>query len=210
MPPRPAAVHHTSPPKSWPPSQATFLIRPCLSPTFPPSLLPFLYHPPKPSPVTFAPHPVPHPAQVTIKKLSDPSHPASGQYGLFARTKLRGGTLVIPYLGLIHAACEGEAAEHEDSDYDLSLVRIPASHPLNPKPGKHISIGVDAALAGNAGRFVNDYRGVQSGPNAEFRVGQGGAGEVRMEIWTLKCGISKGEEVLVSYGKGWWAARRGA
>jgi hypothetical protein len=38
--------------------------------------------------------------------------------------------------------------------------------------------------------------------------GQGENGELRMEIWALKNGIGKGEEVLVSYGKGWWGARK--
>ena len=155
------------------------------------------------------PQAIPHPAHVQIKKIADPTHPADGQYGLFAKKKLDGNLLVIPYLGVIHATLEGQADDHEESDYDLSLIRISASHPLNPRPGKHISIGIDASHAGNAGRFVNDYRGIRSVPNAEFRLGKGESGELRMEIWTFKCGIAKNDEVLVSYGKGWWGARKG-
>ena len=98
--------------------------------------------------------------------------------------------------------------EHKDSDYDLSLLRLSASDPRNPFPGLHVSIGVDAAQCGNAARFVNDYRGIGSAPNAEFRQGKGEGGELRMELWSLKGGIPKGEEILVSYGKGWWGARR--
>ncbi|WWC61852.1 uncharacterized protein I303_104437 [Kwoniella dejecticola CBS 10117] len=117
--------------------------------------------------------------------------------------------------------------EHEDSDYDLSLLRISASEITNPFPGYHISIGIDAAHMGNAARFVNDYRGINDsgGPNAEFRLGKGENGELQMEIWSLPLklnkknrgnqvtaaaaatGISKGDEILVSYGKGWWGAR---
>lgn len=122
--------------------------------------------------------------------------------------------MVIPYLGIIHADVVSEDAEevrkdsaHAESDYDLSLLRLSASDVRNPLPG-HVSIGVDAASAGNAARFVNDYRGVAARPNAEFRIGRGEAGELRMEVWALKGGIAKGDEVLVSYGKGWWGARK--
>ncbi|ORY34001.1 hypothetical protein BCR39DRAFT_449227, partial [Naematelia encephala] len=152
-----------------------------------------------------------------IKKISTTSHPAHGQNGLFTKRKYIGNELIVPYIGIIHAALtsanidsmtEEVRDEHTDSDYDISLLRISASDPSNPFPGQHVSIGVDAATAGNAGRFVNDFRGIASAPNAEFRLGKGGTGELRMEIWSLKQGIPKGEEVLVSYGKGWWGARR--
>jgi hypothetical protein len=39
---------------------------------------------------------------------------------------------------------------------------------------------------GNAARFVNDYRGIGGAPNAEFKLGRGEGGELRMEIWALK------------------------
>lgn len=97
--------------------------------------------------------------------------------------------------------------DHTESDYDLSLLRISAADSRNPFPEYHLSIGVDAAVSGNAARFVNDYRGIGSAPNAEFRLGTGEGGELRMEIWSLKCGIAKGDEILVSYGKSWWGAR---
>jgi hypothetical protein len=34
-------------------------------------------------------------------------------------------------------------------------------------------------------------------------------GELRMGIWSATTEIKKGEEILVSYGKGWWKARDG-
>lgn len=127
----------------------------------------------------------------------------------------------MPYLGVIHASYIledlsltvdlpglGNVDQHAESDYDLSLLRISASDPKNPFPGAHISIGVDADKSGNAGRMVNDYRGVAGQPNAEFKVGKGPGGDMRMELWSLKDGVKKGDEVLVSYGKGWWAGRR--
>jgi hypothetical protein len=120
----------------------------------------------------------------------------------------------MPYLGVIHHTLtpidqEDPVEDEEESDYDLSLLRIPGHDTMNPFPGYHISIGVDAAKYGNAGRFVNDYRGIGTCANAEFRVGRGEGGELRMEIWSLKAGVGKGEEILVSYGKAWWAGRSG-
>ncbi|WVQ82151.1 hypothetical protein IAT38_004279 [Cryptococcus sp. DSM 104549] len=208
MPPRQG--HDAPPPPHWPES-ITFLTKPRLSPTFPSSLIPLVS-----TTSTFTPHPVKHPTTVHIKKIAEESHPANGQFGLFAKQKIKENELVIPYLGVVHATLapeDGSAPtpdEHSESDYDLSLLRLSSSDPRNPFPGSHISIGVDAARSGNAGRFVNDFRGVKpSGPNAEFRVGRGEGGEMRMEIWSLKGGVGKGDEVVVSYGKGWWGARTG-
>lgn len=198
-----------TPPIVWP-REITYLTKPRLSPTFPTSLLPFLYDPPNHQPPKSPCPPVRHPAHAQIRKITDTAHPATGQSGLFARKKLAGGTLITPYSGVIHATIEEEVDEHEDSDYDLCLIRVSASHPRNPYPGRHVSIGIDAAKAGNAGRFVNDYRGIGPAPNAEFRVSKDASGHLVMEIWTLKTGLAKGEEVLVSYGKGWWGARNGS
>ncbi|ODN82163.1 hypothetical protein L202_02457 [Cryptococcus amylolentus CBS 6039] len=207
----PAKGNDTAPPPHWP-SNVIYLTKPRLSPRFPPALLPLL----APS-SSFAPRPAKQLASVQIKVITQAGHPANGQFGLFAKQKIKENELVLPYLGVIHVTYTPEDGseslvtdDHSDSDYDLSLLRISASDPRNPFPGQHISIGVDAAHAGNGGRFVNDFRGVKpSGPNAEFRVGKGEAGELRMEIWSLKGGIGKGEELLVSYGKGWWGARQG-
>jgi hypothetical protein len=97
----------------------------------------------------------------------------------------------------------------ETSDYDLSLDR-------------ESGIGVDASKMGNEARFMNDYRGVAAGPNAEFRdvlVDVGfGIVEKRMGIFVLSTGksgkrakgIERGEEILVNYGKGFWAERQPA
>jgi hypothetical protein len=130
--------------------------------------------------------------------------------------------MIIPYLGVIHHTLtlvsngtntdnDSTSANQEsesESDYDLSLLRLSYADPRNPFPGSHISIGVDAAQMGNAARFVNDFRGIGTAPNAEFKVGRGEGGELRMEIWALKAGVGKGEEVLVSYGKSWWGSRK--
>jgi hypothetical protein len=197
-----------------------YLTRPRLSPSFPPELVPVLLPPSQ----KFAPRPTPHPASLAIKTVTTPGHPAHGQRSLVARKRLEPKTPLIPYLGIVHAdftdaagrrvdrGGREAASAHEESDYDLSLVRLSASDVRNPFGEKregealHVSVGVDAARAGNAARFVNDFRGVAAAPNAEFRLGRGEGGEARMEVWSTRR-IEKGDEVLVSYGKGWWGAR---
>ncbi|KAF2012045.1 hypothetical protein BU24DRAFT_485337 [Aaosphaeria arxii CBS 175.79] len=120
---------------------------------------------------------------VRITKISNPSHPAHGQ-------------------SYVHDANDLD----EKSDYDLSLDR-------------DFGVGVDASNMGNEARFINDYRGVSTGPNAEFRdvyfdIG-GGKIEKRIGVFVLTAGksgkrakgVPKGQEILISYGKGFWTER---
>jgi len=72
-------------------------------------------------------------------------------------------------------------------------------------PGE--SVGVDATIMGNEARFVNDYRGIRPKPNAQFADRWAVGGDLRMGIWSLAEGIGKGDEIVASYGKAWWAAR---
>ena len=60
---------------------------------------------------------------------------------------------------------------------------------------------------GNEARFINDYRGVAAKPNALFEERRNAAGELCMAVWSGKEEIKKGQEILVSYGKGFWQAR---
>lgn len=142
-------------------------------------------------------------AKVKVTPITAGSHPASGQYGLFAAEHLPPDTLVVTYIGYVHPAEETD----KTSDYDLSIDR-------------ELGIGVDAARMGNEARFVNDYRGVASAPNAEFRDVwlelAKSKHEKRLGIFVLSAGkagrrsqgIRKGEEILVSYGKGFWTERQ--
>ncbi|KAF2147272.1 uncharacterized protein K452DRAFT_304140 [Aplosporella prunicola CBS 121167] len=139
-----------------------------------------------------------------ITKIGNPSHPANGQSGLFAAQHLPPDTFIILYLGLFHTREDADP----DSDYDLSLDR-------------ELGVGIDATRMGNEARFINDYRGVgPPGPNAEFRevwidAGRGKM-ERRMGVFVLSAGksgkrakgIAKGDEILVSYGKGFWSERQ--
>ncbi|CAI4215450.1 unnamed protein product [Parascedosporium putredinis] len=164
-------------------------------------------------------------SNIRITPISDPSHPANGQSGLFANKALKPGTFILLYLGNVHPETDVEAKE---SDYDLWLDR-------------DAGIAVDASRSGNEARFVNDYRGVKDRPNAEFREvwsarhqercmavfvlperknsratkkpaagkasSAGAAGKASASSGAGAAGILKGEEILVSYGKGFWGAR---
>jgi hypothetical protein len=124
----------------------------------------------------------------TIRPITKTLHPARGQRGLFASKKIPAKTYILDYLGEVH--CD----DRPESDYDISLYRFQDG----------VSVGVDAATMGNESRFINDYRGVRERPNAEFRDRRAGTGELRMSIWSTET-IQRGEEVLVTYGKAWWA-----
>ncbi|KAB8346327.1 hypothetical protein FH972_023371 [Carpinus fangiana] len=135
---------------------------------------------------------------VKIAPVADPAHPACGQHGLFAARHLPPDSFVLHYLGFVHGPDDADT----NSDYDNSLDR-------------ELAIGVDGTHAGNEARFINDYRGVGGGPNAEFRdcwveLPGGQQVEKRIGVYVLAAGksgkrakgIGKGDEILVSYGKG--------
>ncbi|KAI6091467.1 hypothetical protein F4821DRAFT_226154 [Hypoxylon rubiginosum] len=140
---------------------------------------------------------------VRIALIHNPSHPANGQAGLFATKCLPPGALVLPYYGQVHHSSN---VAHEQSDYDLWLDR-------------DVDLAVDAEKAGNEARFVNDFRGVSTRPNCEFReCWDLRRGERSIAVFVLPAGkntnkklvagVRKGEELLVSYGKGFWGKRR--
>jgi hypothetical protein len=126
---------------------------------------------------------------VAIRAISSQSHPACGQHGLFATKKIPPRTWILDYIGEVHC-------EDRDSDYDISLYRSQDG----------VSVGVDASVCGNEARFINDYRGIRSHPNAIFAERKA-SGELRMSVWSGSAVIGKGEEILVSYGKSWWRSR---
>ncbi|KAK7967087.1 uncharacterized protein PG986_001364 [Apiospora aurea] len=147
-------------------------------------------------------------ALVKITAITQPSHPAHGQAGLCATRNLAPGSLIIPYFGVVHSdsALPQHKLEHEKSDYDLRIDR-------------DAQLAVDAAKAGNEARFVNDYRGIRDRPNAEFReCWDLRFKEKSMAVFVLPAGknaarkgeggITKGEEICVSYGKGFWGNRK--
>ncbi|KAI0702446.1 hypothetical protein BC835DRAFT_1500853 [Cytidiella melzeri] len=129
---------------------------------------------------------------VVIMQIQQDDHPAKGQLGLFAAKKIPPRSYIIDYAGEVH--CD----DRPDSDYDLSLLRSQDGH----------NVGVDASKMGNESRFINDYRGVAERPNVQFRESLNETGELCMSIWSGNEAIKKGDELVVSYGKGFWKARR--
>jgi hypothetical protein len=146
---------------------------------------------------------------VRITAITSPAHPACGQSGLFASRDLKPGIFILQYLGEIHAALPSlnnnnpALDPHANSDYDVSLDR-------------EQGIAIDADRKGNEARFINDYRGIAERPNAEFKeVWDDKRKERGMGVWVLGegrsgkgRGLRKGEEILVSYGRGFWGARK--
>ncbi|KAI8925632.1 hypothetical protein BC831DRAFT_381158, partial [Entophlyctis helioformis] len=125
---------------------------------------------------------------VRIVKVTDPSHPAVGQRSLHALATIGPGTHILTYIGIVRP----EASASTTSDYIINL-----GHGLS----------IDAEIAGNEARFFNDYRGIGVRPNARFEVFRDAAsGVVGMGVVST-CKIAKGQEVLVSYGKGFWKGR---
>ena len=129
---------------------------------------------------------------VSIRKIIDSSHPACGQHGLFANRKIAANTHIIDYVGFV----EIEANESKTSDYIIHFVD---------------ALSCDAEHIGNEARFINDYRNINDqGPNVKFlnyKSDKGRHATLRLGVFSCSKPIKKGQELLVSYGKGFWKAR---
>ncbi|KAK7694332.1 hypothetical protein QCA50_001515 [Cerrena zonata] len=181
----PKATNDPTTPSHWP-QGLRYLTEPCYHPSVPVSLQTVL----RPSSNRSSISANRSPSLVAIRPIKDSSHPAFGQCGLFAAKKIPPKTHILDYLGEVH--CD----DRPDSDYDLSLYRT-----------QDLSVGVDASQMGNEGRFINDFRGVKTKPNAIFEERRTSANELCMSVWSGADPIKKGDEILVSYGKSWWKER---
>ncbi|KAH0529402.1 hypothetical protein TsFJ059_004153 [Trichoderma semiorbis] len=138
---------------------------------------------PASSPATETPCP-----RVKIQAITDRNHPAYGQFGLFAAQNIAPGELILAYLGRLH----GRATTSEESDYDLWLDR-------------EMDVAVDAAGEGNEGRWGEVCVGVWAVGGGSGKAKEDGKKKTKKKS---EGGIKKGEEILVSYGKGFWEERR--
>lgn len=139
-------------------------------------------------------------ALVKAGRITDPQHPAFGQCGLFAAKKLLPGQFVLDYRGVV------TRSQHESktSDYTLAFV----------EDGPEL-LTLDAESAGNEARFINDFRGcppqqpgVPSRANVRFQARTDARGVRHMGVYVLNgVTVAKGQELLLSYGKGYWIAR---
>ncbi len=196
-------------PKNWP-STLPYLKSPVHAKDITPAHLAILRRRPTDADVNHIPvvrtaqTPTPNGNLVKILPIRNPTHPAHEQAGLFAAQDLEAGTFVLAYLGRVHTSASTDAA----SDYDIWL-------------DHEADVAVDASGQGNEARFVNDFRGVAERANAEFRtVWCERWGQLCVGVWVIGGrgkkksgtggggGIKKGEEILVSYGKGFWDGRK--
>lgn len=144
---------------------------------------------------------------LSIDCIKTAAHPAFRQQGLFAMQDLGPSTLICLYLGYVHTDMKNDT--DPCSDYDVVFDR-------------DLKLSIDARKCGNEARMVNDYRGIAASPNAEFRDclvsvpcskrASGVKWERRLGIFVLPAGtkstgIRAGEEILISYGKGYWDSR---
>ncbi len=122
--------------------------------------------------------------KVQITKVP-PEHPAFPAFGLYALQNIPKHQLILDYKGIV----KPEELESKTSDYILHFDDI---------------YSIDAEFAGNEGRFVNDYRGIGK-PNVKFELYRYQQ-KVHMGIFST-VNIPKGQELLVTYGKGFWKER---
>lgn len=137
-------------------------------------------------------------SKVKIKKIMDKGHPAFGQCGLFAAENLPADSFILDYVGQV--VLDSQASQ--TSDYTMSFIK--------GLSGNIQDLAIDAEKVGNEARFINDFRGIAQEPNAKFENYRNTLGKVCVGVWVLKRAgkIKKGDEITVSYGKGFWANRR--
>ena len=123
-----------------------------------------------------------------ILEIIDKNHPAFGQHGLFAVKKIQAKSWICDYIGFI----ENKKNESQTSDYILHFID---------------DLSIDAEYKGNEARFINDYRGIAQRPNAQFQTYWHDHG-LRMGVFAMSQPIRANCEIIVSYGKGFWKARK--
>jgi hypothetical protein len=121
-----------------------------------------------------------------VKIVENPAHPAFAQYGLYSKKRIPPKTWIVDYLGYV------TMQPNPNSDYVLKFTE---------------ELSIDAETIGNEARMVNDFRGIESKPNAEFILYfDSNSQNLRIGVFSLleiKCNV----EILVTYGKGFWKNR---
>eukprot|EP00466_Bigelowiella_natans_P019624 jgi/Bigna1/144574/aug1.89_g19282 len=124
---------------------------------------------------------------VRIRVIEDENHPAYRQRGLFAAGTIKPRTHIIDYVGKILP----ESKESQTSDYIIAFTE---------------NLSIDAEKHGNESRFINDFRGTGGKQNVKFDTYESQEG-TRLGVFSMKEPVRKGEELLVTYGRGFWKAR---
>lgn len=139
--------------------------------------------------------------RVYFKRITDTNHPACGEYGLYCALPNGAppGTWLLDYVGHVTL---GENQDKQ-SDYVSDF-------------GEHSELACDANTYGNEARFLNDFRNTGKYPNVEFNFRRDQHGELRQGVYVKLAkdskvegfnGVRQHEELLVSYGKGYWRSR---
>ena len=193
-------------PKNWP-KEIEFLTTNKLHPSLQGQPLPNLSSLPPPILLSIHKQQSPLPPispHVSIRKITDESHPAYGESGLFASKSLPPKSLLLTYTGLLSPSKLASTT----SNYTLSF--LSRSH--NNTNSHNFSLTIDAEYMGNESRFLNDYRGIGEskggGPNVGFEEYWCSTScSLQMGIFVLSRKIEKNQEILINYGKGFWKSR---
>ena len=129
--------------------------------------------------------------RVYFKKITDPNHPAHGQFGLYcALDHAKPGSWLLDYVGHISLGEDQDKTSDYVSDF-----------------GEKSELACDANTYGNEARFLNDYRNTGSYPNVEFNKRRDANGELRQGVFVREDtdsrvkpgfdGVRKDEELLV-------------
>jgi len=181
---------------------------------------------------------VPSPLVAIKPITTPTSHPARGQRGLFACTALAPGSFILFYQGAVHDSSSTDPhSDYDlslDRDRDLAVDATRAGNEarfINDYRGVRVhgpnaefrdcvvgvgsgvwerrigvfvlSAGHAAAAGGSASGKGKGKKGGKSGKD-----GKGGGKAAAAAAAARARGIAKGEEIVVSYGKGFWDARR--
>lgn len=131
--------------------------------------------------------------RVKVRFVTDEGHPARGERGLYANKKFAPRERIIDYHGVVTTSEDAD----ETSDYCLAF-------------GLRNELAVDARRAGNEARFANDFRNTGKAQNAKFDAYTDEKGDYKLAVFAGPTkAIAKGEEILISYGKRFWASRFG-
>ncbi|KAG6005181.1 hypothetical protein E4U21_000373 [Claviceps maximensis] len=163
------------------------------------------------------------PRNIRIQPITEPRHPAHGQHGLFATRHLAPGQFILAYLGRVH----GSGSTDPGSDYDLWLdkeadLAVDAARAGNEARFVNDFRGVRErpnAVFGTAwcerwgevcvGVWVVGGRdGDRSKDKSKSKSGSKDKDKTNTKV-KARAGIRKGEEIVVSYGKGFWGQRQG-
>ncbi|KNC96389.1 uncharacterized protein SPPG_08288 [Spizellomyces punctatus DAOM BR117] len=112
---------------------------------------------------------------VEIRTITEKSHPAFGQKGLYAKKRISPFSFLLDYRGTIQSSSNVSL----QSDYTLLFDG---------------DLTIDAQNSGNEARFINDFHKISSRPNAAFDTYRDATtGEVRVGVWALNQCIEPGQ-----------------